>query len=241
MSSFLELCQRVRQECGIAGEGNPTTVVAQTGILGRIVSRTSRAWVDIQASRPYWKFLHSQLTFTTTEGVRTYAVGAGAAIDNANVDKWDTDSAFQYLDSTDDEQQLYWKDYQWFRRMHRTFPDGRPTEITEQPGRILAFDFTPDDVYTTTIDYWKTPELLSADDDVPACPEHYQDCIVWKAVMMHAGAVGDVALYNHAFTQYKPIYFQLVVDQGDVPSALKNYPIARGNQRVTHAIGIVPK
>lgn len=222
---YLQLCQRVRFECGIAGEGLPSATAGQTGVMNTVVNLTARAWVDIQTSRPYWKFARATLTFPTVAAQRTYSVVSD--LSHTDVDKWNYDSAFIYLTSNADRSKLTWKDYDEFnRRVNPTFPDGRPTIITESPGRNLAFDRTPDDIYTITIDYWKTPELLASDTDVPAIPEHFHDVIVWKAVMAYAGPRGMSERYQNARAEYIKMYGQLVIDQGDLPSQVKSYPIA---------------
>lgn len=230
MATFLELCQSVRQECGVAGTG-PTSVENQVGILKKIVDRTARAWVDIQTSRPYWKFLRNQGSFQTVAGTRTYDVLT--ALNISTLDKFDRNNTYLYLTSTADEKNLIWMPYDLFRARYRTFPSGRPTRITEQPGRVLGFDTTPDAVYTVTYDYWMTPELLTENTDVPAIPEHFHDVIVWKAVMMFAGNETATDLYAYAKQMYTPMFTQLCLDQGDLPQQRADYPLARGLRDVS--------
>ncbi len=230
MPTFLQLCQRVRQECGVAGDG-PSSVLSQVGILKKIVDRTQRAWVDIQASPPYWKFLRNQLEHDLTIGQREYNVRDDFLL--TTVDKWNRDSSFIYETSTADENNLTWVEYTKWRRKYRTFAEGRPTELVETLDGNIAFNRTPDVAYHITLDYWMTPELLSANDDIPACPEHFHDVIVWKSVMLFSGNVGAPELYNHAKAQYTPMYNKLMVDQGDMPTRLGAYPIALGMNRLT--------
>jgi hypothetical protein len=227
MPTFLQLCQTVRQECGVAGDG-PTSVLNQVGVLKKIVDRTARAWIDIQASRPYWKFLRNQFTFQTVVGVREYDVAADLSL--TTCDKFDRENTYLYLTSTEDEQELRWRAYDYFRKSYRTYPPGRPTVITEAPGRVLAFNSTPDAIYTVTFDYWMTPERLSQNNDVPASPEHLHDAIVWKSVMMFAGNEGATELYGYAKSMYVPISLQLTVDQGEMPASVAAHPIARGTR-----------
>jgi len=226
MSNFLRLCQLSRQECGLAGDG-PTSVDSQTGVMKKVVDRTQRAWVDIQASRPYWKFLRSQITFVLTPGVREYSISTD--LNTTTVDKWDIQSSWIYATSGADETKLAWIDYQRYRNLYRTFPAGRPTRIVETPGDSIAFDKTPDQAYTITLDYWQTAEKLTANTDIPLCPEQFHDVIVWKSVMMFSGNETATELFAHAKSMYQPMYAQLVVDQGDMPPARNDYPIAKGS------------
>jgi len=230
MSTFLQICQKVRQECGVAGDG-PSSVTGQVGVLKKIVDRTARAWVDIQASRPYWKFLRNQQPFATIIGKQSYSVVNDLGV--TTLDKFDRTNTYLYETSTADEKSLKWMPYDKFRATYRTFPPGRPTVITEGPNRTLMFDRTPDKIYTFTLDYWMTPELLSQNTDVPGIPEQFHDVIVWKSVMMFAGNETASDLYGYAKTMYTPMLIQLQIDQGDLPQQVAAYPVARGQRDVS--------
>ncbi len=229
MATFTEICQRVRQECGVGGEG-PTTTVGQVGALKKIVDRTARAWVDIQTSKPYWSFLRRQLSFPLIVGQDTYVISEATpdGFGLATMDKFDEQASFIYDVGTGDETPVVWIDYQRFRRDFRTLVDGRPTQCYLGPGGTVGFNRLPDDAYTITFDYWKTPELLVNPDDVPALPEQFIDVIVWKAVMMFAGNEMATDLWTYARTQYTAQYTQLFIDQSDAPRARRDYPIAPG-------------
>lgn len=230
MPTFLQLCQRVRQECGVAGDG-PTSVLNQVGILKKIVDRTQRAWVDIQASPPYWKFLRNQLSVPLVVGTREYNVRTDWLL--TTVDKWNRDASFIYKISTEDENLLTWVEYTKWRRKYRSYTTGRPTELTETLNGNVAFNRVPDYAYHVTLDYWMTPELLQVNDDIPSSPEHFHDVIVWKSVMLFAGNEGATELYNYALSQFTPMYNKLMVDQGDMPTKLEAYPGAFGLRRPT--------
>jgi hypothetical protein len=230
MSTFLQLCQRVRQECGVAGDG-PASVLNQVGVLKKIVDRTQRAWVDIQASRPYWKFARNQTTFVLTPGTREYSIVDDLAV--TSLDRFDRDATFLFEVDGNDEKALDWITYSELRARYRTFPDGRPTKIYEGRNRTIGFERTPDKAYTLTLDYWMTPELLGQNADEPSLPEHLQDVIVWKSVMMFAGNETATELYQYAKSMYTPIYLQLVADQGEMPPTLKAYPLATGSHTIS--------
>lgn len=234
MSTYLQLSQRARREMGIAAASAavPSTVIGQTGALLDVCDYVQRAWIDIQASKPYWKFLRSRFTFSTVIGTRTYDPTA-APISHTDIDKWNTGSMFIYQTSVQDETKLGWRDYDWFtRNIRHGYQSGRPSIITEEPGRVLGFDLIPDQVYTVTVNYWQTPEKLAADGDVPVLPEHYHDIIVWRSVMMWAGRKQAPELYQYAKGQYDSMYFRLMVDQIEVPPQLAVFPVARGNTRI---------
>ena len=68
----LQLCQRLRQEAGIAGNG-PATTVDQPGELGRIVNWISQAYEDIQNNDLAWRFLRWTFTLPLTYQQSTYS------------------------------------------------------------------------------------------------------------------------------------------------------------------------
>ena len=79
--TFLQLVQRTRRECGIAGSG-PTTTVNQSGEMARLVDWVQQSWVEIQEEQPDWDFLRNQVSFLTQHGT---AQGAGDSVIAGNV------------------------------------------------------------------------------------------------------------------------------------------------------------
>jgi len=90
--TFLQLCQRARQEAGITGAG-PTSVLNQTGQLGKLVGWVDQAWPAIQLMRPDWLFMNSEFTFDTDIVTRDY-LAADKAITDMKL--WDTGSFMIY-------------------------------------------------------------------------------------------------------------------------------------------------
>jgi hypothetical protein len=229
MTTFIELCKRARLECGIAGDG-PSSVTGQTGVMAKIVDRTERAWVDIQAQQPYWKFLRATTgPVSLTIATREYTV-ASAPFSLTTVDKWDRDSSFIYEVDTSDESKLNWITYPEYRQRYRTFPAGRPSKIYEGLDGKIGFDLTPDKAYKVTLDYWQTPERLTSNGHIPACPEQYHDVIVWRSVMLWAGNETASELYKHAQIEYSKVYGALMLDQADMPPHVQAYPLAMGGR-----------
>ena len=225
--NFLQLCNKARQECGVAGV-DMTTVANQTGILKKIINRTTDAWVDIQAQRPYWKFLRNQKQFALTINKRTYDVVDDLTL--ASKSKWDKSLSYIFTVDGNDESELSWWDYKVFREAFRVFPAGRPTIVCEDLGGSISFNTTPDFAYTVTLDYWMTPESLATDAVTPAIPEQFHNVIVWKSVMMFAGNETASELYTYASTMYNKVYQALVLDQGELPTRVDNFPLAMGGQ-----------
>jgi hypothetical protein len=186
--NFLELCKRVRQECGIAGDG-PITTVGQTKEMKRIVDWTSQAWVDIQNARADWDFMRTPVTFNTVAGQQVYAPGAGKDIPITDFKRWRNESFRQYLQSAGVGTEVIlgqYQSYSEFRDFYllgsRRLVTGRPLYITITPERSLALGFTPNDVYVTTAEYYRKAQILAADTDVPNMEEDYHMLIVYGAM-----------------------------------------------------------
>lgn len=69
--NFLQLCNRLRLECGVSG-ADLTSVASQTGEPGRLVAWVNSAWLDIQNTRTDWQWMRTTATFPTATGQPTY-------------------------------------------------------------------------------------------------------------------------------------------------------------------------
>lgn len=169
MSTFLQLCQRVRQEAGIAGTG-PSSVAAQTGELKRVVDWTADAWMMI-ANKQLWDWLWEQATVTITAGT---SLTAGAI----PVQRYLPDTA--YIGDTPLEF-VAWAD---FKREHPTVTQaGEPTQWSIRPDGAFVVDYLPETDTDITVERYALPTALTADADVPDLPTRFHMAIVWKALM----------------------------------------------------------
>ena len=58
MSTYLQLCQKLRQECEVGGTG-PSAVTGQTGELARLVTWIADAYTELQQEYD-WLWLRSE-------------------------------------------------------------------------------------------------------------------------------------------------------------------------------------
>lgn len=210
------------------GGAGPTNTTGQTGAMATVVQRTSQAWIDIQKSRPYWKFLRATLTYVLTIDENSYIVATDFGL--TTVDKWDKQSCWIYTTTTADRSRLLYMPYQAFRGNFSQYSSGRPQYFTEGPDGTILFDKSPDLAYVIEMDYWQTPEKLVNATDIPALPEQFHDIIAWKSVMKFAGSEGATDLYTYAKSEYNPMFLQFMIDQLDVPQTVHSYPIALGRR-----------
>lgn len=211
--NFLQLCQRVRQEAGIAGE-TPYTVVNQNGELGRIVSWVNQAYEDIQDKRDDWWFLRNTFTFNCVVGTSEYAKTIVA-----NLANWKKNSLRIYLSTTIDEvwlNYIEWDDFRDTRLMgaNRTVT-GRPIDFTIKPDRSIVFWPIPDQIYTITGEFYRVSASMSANADVPLF-DHFHMAIVYNALMRYAAYSSDPAVYASSQKEYGRLMAKLESDYSSI-------------------------
>lgn len=63
----------------------------------------------------------------------------------------------------------------------RTQP-GQPTVISSAPDRSLLLGLTPNDIYTVVGEYYRSPQILAVDADIPIIPTEYHMIIVYRTM-----------------------------------------------------------
>lgn len=204
--TYIELCRRLRSEAGISGSG-PSAVAAQTGEMKRIVDWINTAYEDIQLSRTNWNWLRADFSFNTTAGDYDYTA-AEAGI-SSRFSMWDSDTikSFRTSVGVSSEYELHELYYSRFRSLYLTGPQpsGTPICFSVAPDKKLLLGPYPDSIYTVSGQYWKTPQVLSADADIPEMPEEFHMMIVYKALEMYGyyeAASECISRAQRYFSQY---------------------------------------
>ena len=82
------------------------------------------------------------------------------------------------------------------------------------PNRGLALGPVPNaDEYTVSGGYFKSPQALSANADIPECPEQFHEIIVWRAMLFYARYEAAPEIYQDAEINYNRMFAELVIDQ----------------------------
>lgn len=186
--TYLELCQRLRQEAGISGTG-PSAVTSQVGEMARVVDWIDTAYETIQNLHPDWDFLRFDFSFSTVASTQNYTPTAAGYSEHQT---WKRDSLRCYLTATGatDETWLQYVPWEVFRDArvfgaNRTVT-GKPIEFSIKPDQSLAFFPIPDAIYTVVGEYWKRAQTMSNDSDEPLIPRQWQMIIVWEALKSYA-------------------------------------------------------
>ena len=195
--NFLDLCQRLVQETGIADEG-PATVTGQTGDMGRIVNWINDAWLKIQSIRADWNWAWSTVTSTLTAATNTVTLPATVeTIKRVSIGQ----GFLQALDYND------------FADNYRVIQNGDPSVYSIKPDGTLCFSSKPTENKTVSYESYATPVALVNNTDVPAMPERYHILIVYEALRCYAQFDEAPELEKRAFLYYEEMLADLERDQ----------------------------
>ena len=195
--NFLDLCQRLVQETGIADEG-PATVTGQTGDMGRIVNWINDAWLKIQSIRADWNWAWSTGTSTLTAATNTVTLPATVeTIKRVSIGQ----GFLQALDYND------------FADNYRVIQNGDPSVYSIKPDGTLCFSSKPTENKTVSYESYATPAALVNNTDVPAMPERYHLLIVYEALRCYAQFDEAPELEKRAFLYYEEMLADLERDQ----------------------------
>lgn len=193
--TFLELCQRLRQEVGAAGVG-PAAVKAQHGEAARLISWISQAWTEIQTEHRDWRFAWAMGEVMMEDGYRDYPLpnDFGSFIPETI-----------YLG----DRRLTLLPYRIFRQRFRKPTVQEPKHLTVTPddtlrtGGVLSIDGIPDENDALTFEYYRKPQVLAENGDVPRLPEEYHMLIVYQAMIQYGlyENAGEVVQQGSANTQ----------------------------------------
>jgi len=170
--TFLELCQRLRQEVGAAGSG-PASVAGQQGEYARLVSWVQQAWREIQLSRKRWRFAWAEASVPMVADFRLYSPPA-------DLRTWDEATLMC------NGQPLVGLPWTVFREQYAQ-DSGQPVPryITQKPDGNLLLDATPDQDGQITFEYWRAPQTMSEGATNPRLPAAYHMVIVYRAMLYY--------------------------------------------------------
>lgn len=203
--TFLEMCELLRQECGIAG--TISSVTGQSGMHGRLVNYIKKANRKIQRRKTNWKFLWNEWS----QSLSGLTGGDIAPPDGLGM----FDQTSFWVDAgTVDAFPLKWIDHKKWRDYYRhqyTEAD-QPALVTIKPNGRVAVLPVPSSDYTSktlTADYWRSPVELVSNGQESIIPSQFHDLIVAQAKVYWAEYAHDTGGYNSAFVEHEAGYSEL--------------------------------
>lgn len=220
--NFLQICQRVRQECGISGNG-PLAVARQVGMYAKIVDWVKAAHEEIQTKRTMWRFDWFELTQALTIGAEAYAPASDWGL---KVRSWARDSAHLYRTAAGPTSRHWLAYLEWdqYRDLRTPAVPGMPIYWTQAPDRRLMFYPIPDQDFTLVAEGYRSPEILVQTTDIPRLPEEYHMAIVWRAVMLYCGHDENQPLFQTAQANYKGLISR--IEATELPGMMTGEPLA---------------
>lgn len=206
--TYLQLCQRLRQEVSANGTG-PTTVGGQTGEYKRIVDWVAEADEEIQRETDEWRFMVGTFSLNTVVGDKSYTA-ADCTPPITDMRKWKERRPKCYLLSAGvtDEQELNYIDYEdWYSR-YNTGPqsNSRPMHWTYGNSGELLIGPAPADVYRISGEYQRVVTTLTDDDDTPIYPAEFHMLPVYLAMMKYGRYTGASEVYSDG----ERLYYKLL-------------------------------
>lgn len=171
--TFLELCQRLRQEVGAAGNG-PANVSGQSGEYARLIGWIRTAWEEIQLERDDWAFNWAEGSVDVDAAFREFSPPSDFASWNNKTLRLTSDGL----------RELPWPVFR--ERYREDSGRTRPSIITITPRGDFKLDTTPNDNEQITFEYWRTPQALEINEDEPRLPARYRMVIVYRAMQHYA-------------------------------------------------------
>lgn len=203
--TFLELCQRTALECGISG--TITSTLNQSGENKRVVSWVSAAWHDIQLLRPDWLWMRGNFSFNTIASQDAYtSLQAGIT---TRFLQWNTTNIIlnnSFIPHID------WSDFVAAYALSN-IQSGQPIACTTTPAIELKFAPSPNAAYAVSGEYYKTPQELAVDSDIPEMPTTFHMAIVYRAMMKYARYDAAGEIYSDAQIEYRRMIKSLELNQ----------------------------
>lgn len=204
--TYLEMCKKLRRECGIQGSG-PTTVTGQTGLLQKLVDWIADANDEICAMWFDWDFLWSEFSESTIVSTPTITAPSDLGV-------WDRSSF--YLDyATADYRHLCEQPYKTYRDFlaKGTRINDKPSFFSVKPDGDIVLDPPPDAIYSLTSEYWKTASSLSANTDESLIPARFQRIVIARAKMFFAEHENAPEVMQGAQLEYNALLPNLEASQ----------------------------
>ncbi len=220
--NFLQLAQRAKSEAELAGPV-PTAVATATGNTLRLVNALADAWTQIQLLPFGWRWMRAQaLGDIGAAGGMQYTIDALLSVSAGTTrfakwapETWDYCVTAYVASNPAAEWNLQWLPYEQFRSLFlvRQHVAGPPTYWSVANNGDMLIGPTPDASYKLRADYFKSPQSLALDADVPECPSQYHMAIVWKALASRGTAGAEPETVARAVGHYSEIEAALIRDQ----------------------------
>lgn len=215
--TFLQLVQRLKQECGVSGSAPTTLQGTLPGEIARLAGWINTAWTEIQQARADWFFLRQSVLFTATAANGRSYTPAQAGIAQLGSYKPDSFRCYPASAGVAASQILPWQPYDSFRNYWmfgaNSLVNGRPFMFSVDPRKNLVLGPAPNEDYVIEGEAYLAPQPLVNDADTPSMPDQFHMLVVYKAMQYYGAYENAPEVYDRGAAQYGPMLSRLTVDQ----------------------------
>lgn len=166
--TFLELCKRLRQECGGSGSGPPSVLTAE-GKDRLWIDWINDAWLELQALRPDWYWMWEPATIDVVAGTRVYAM------DSTTIRR----DSLRY-----DGDPISLVSWPQFEQHYGTTPAhaARPTVVSIRPDENLMLATAPLEDGVLSYEHYRKPAPMVDNDETPTLPDRFHLLLVYDGM-----------------------------------------------------------
>jgi len=190
----------------------PATLVGQTGQLWNAGNWIQKANNNLNILHRDWQYLSVEYSETLSVGLTTVPAHSGGE----SVKQWDRESFWVNRDSSN-AAPLTFIEWEIFRR--DMLPGGAPTTnskpsiISQKRDNSLILDVPSDLAYTLTGEFYKVPDLLTVDADVPEMPAEFHRLIICEAAIKYGNKEAAAEIISGMEAEYAFLLDKLEGDQ----------------------------
>lgn len=224
MATLIQLVRDLARQSGtLAGGSSLATVSGVSGRAEKLVNWIIDAWSDIQAQRQ-WLWLYAEFSNALLANTARYTA---ASFNLARFGRWGEDTCsirvmtlYDPAIGKSDEQGIRQIAYDvWKLRYGRGAHDAnRPTEWAISPMGEVCFGPTPDKAYVLNGEYWKAPQVLAADGDMPEAPGQHHKIIIARALQLMAESDESIPTLQLADREYARMFSAMSNDPACLPA-----------------------
>lgn len=191
--NYQTLCDVLLKETGVSDQG-VFSVKDQKGMELLAVNWVRRAWVEIQGLRD-WRFLWCSDSFNTVLGQIEYHPEENLALTPA-LKSWVTHKNKVRLVS--DGQSSYLNYVKWESWGLVGGTSQNPQSYTIKPNNTLVLNTAPNKPYEVFFEYYRKPQMLTENTDIPIVSEEHHEIILYKAMTYLAAEQDAPEVYQDA-------------------------------------------
>lgn len=219
MSTYIELCVDLHLEAGMAGNA-PSSVIGQVGDNKRVAYWIKRAWQDIQISRNDWLFLRQDFELQLEPNKIEYGKAELIVSNVPNASRFKT---FDYLHLTcyqaqsgiNSEYEMHYFDYPSFRDyfMRGETISATPNNFSVNDKGNIVLDCYPSQTTIMRGTFYKKPQVLTENLDIPDMPDDYHHLITLTAFIKYGYFESASEVIENARLQERKLGNALINDQ----------------------------